>query len=119
MNTKTTTLLKPSHFIGKIQLTRIRNKTIFRFTDDLQLKMEELLEKRKADLLSSEEVTELESIGELDRILTHINAMKISNSCETGIELDSQKSLADSFAELREICREENYVLELPERVNR
>jgi hypothetical protein len=37
--------------------------------------MEELLERKKADLLTSEEVIELEAIGELDRIFTHINAM--------------------------------------------
>ncbi|WP_416212551.1 hypothetical protein [Nostoc sp. ChiQUE01b] len=37
--------------------------------------MEELLERKKADLLTSEEAIELEEIGELDRIFTHINAM--------------------------------------------
>ncbi len=37
--------------------------------------MEELLEKKKAEQLTLEEIAELEAIGELDRIFTHINAM--------------------------------------------
>jgi hypothetical protein len=37
--------------------------------------MESLLEKKKADQLTLDEVTELDAIGELDRIFTHINAM--------------------------------------------
>lgn len=37
--------------------------------------MEELLEKKKADQLALEEIGELEAIGELDRIFTHVNAM--------------------------------------------
>jgi len=40
--------------------------------------MEELLERKKADLLTLEEVIELEEIGELDRIFTHINAMLVA-----------------------------------------
>jgi hypothetical protein len=37
--------------------------------------MESLLEKKKADLLTREEAGELDAIGELDRIVTHLNAM--------------------------------------------
>jgi len=37
--------------------------------------MEALLDKKKADQLTPEEVGELDAIGELDRIFTHINAM--------------------------------------------
>ena len=37
--------------------------------------METLLDKKKSDLLTPEEINELEAIGELDRIFTHINAM--------------------------------------------
>ena len=40
--------------------------------------MEELLDRKKADLLTSEEVIEVEEIGELDRIFTHINAMLVA-----------------------------------------
>lgn len=37
--------------------------------------MEEFLEKKKADQLTTDEIVELEAIGELDCILTWINAM--------------------------------------------
>ena len=39
------------------------------------MRMEDLLEKKKADLLTPEEMAELDAIEELDRIFTHINAM--------------------------------------------
>ena len=48
---------------------------MFKFSTSLQLQMEVLLEKKKADQLTTDKITELESIGELDRIFTHINAM--------------------------------------------
>ena len=41
--------------------------------------MEQLLERKKADLLTPNEVAELETIGELDRIFTHINAMLVAS----------------------------------------
>ena len=37
--------------------------------------MESLLEKKKADQITPDEIAELDAIGELDRIFTHINAM--------------------------------------------
>jgi hypothetical protein len=37
--------------------------------------MENLLEKKKADQITPDEMIELDAIGELDRIFTHINAM--------------------------------------------
>jgi hypothetical protein len=40
--------------------------------------MEELLDRKKADLLTSEEVIELEAMVELDRIFTNINAMLVA-----------------------------------------
>jgi hypothetical protein len=48
--------------------------------------MESLLEKKKADLLTPEDVAELDSIGELDRIFTHINATIAS---DRGIDVKS------------------------------
>jgi hypothetical protein len=41
--------------------------------------LETLLDKKKEDLLSPEDVAELDAIGELDRIFTHINAMIASD----------------------------------------
>ncbi|WLT38219.1 hypothetical protein NON20_22380 [Synechocystis sp. B12] len=37
--------------------------------------MEDLLQKKKSDKITIEEIAELDAIGELDRIFTHINAM--------------------------------------------
>ena len=37
--------------------------------------MENLLEQKKADQITPDEIAELDAIGELDRIFTHINAM--------------------------------------------
>ncbi len=70
--------IKPSTLIGKIQLQRVEDLMLFKFTDDLQSRMEKLLEKKKSDHLTLEEISELAAIGELDRIFTHINAMLLA-----------------------------------------
>ncbi|ERT08800.1 hypothetical protein M595_1246 [Lyngbya aestuarii BL J] len=71
----TPTVVKPSALLGNITIEQIDRINLFKFTDDLQERMQELLDKKKADSLTVEESTELEAIGELDRIFTHINAM--------------------------------------------
>jgi hypothetical protein len=70
-----TTLNKPSFLIHEIQIETVGNWNLFKFSDSLQLRMENLLEKKKADQITPDEVAELDAIGELDRIFTHINAM--------------------------------------------
>lgn len=72
-------IARPSSLIGGIKLEKVEQYMLFKFTDELQSRMEELLEKKKADQLSYEEAAELEAIGELERIFTHINAMLISH----------------------------------------
>jgi hypothetical protein len=69
------TLVKPSLLIHEICVEKVGNLSLFRFSDRLQDRMELLLEKRKVEPLSLEEIPELETIGELDRIFTHMNAM--------------------------------------------
>ncbi len=71
----TATLVKPSLLIHEICVEKVGNLSLFRFSDRLQDRMEALLEKRKVEPLSIEEIPELETIGELDRIFTHMNAM--------------------------------------------
>ena len=71
---------RPSSLIGSIKLEKVYRHSLFKFSDDLQSKMEQLLERKKADLLTPEELAELEAIGELDRIFTHINAMLATSS---------------------------------------
>jgi hypothetical protein len=70
-----TALNKPSSLIHEIQLEKVDNWNLFKFSESLQLRMESLLEKKKADQMTSDEIAELDAIGELDRIFTHINAM--------------------------------------------
>ncbi len=68
-------LNKPSSLIHEICIEKVDRWNLFKFSDPLQQRMEVLLEKKKADQLVAEEVAELDAIGELDRIFTHINAM--------------------------------------------
>ncbi len=71
----TATLVKPSLLIHEIRVEKFGNLSLFKFSEHLQNRMELLLEKRKVEPLSLEEIPELETIGELDRIFTHMNAM--------------------------------------------
>lgn len=69
------TLLKPSTFIPKgIRVEQIQNVTLFKFTEELGNRLQNLLDKKKADLLSPDETFELATIGELDEIFSYINA---------------------------------------------
>jgi hypothetical protein len=70
-----TTLNRPSSLIHEIRLEKVGNWNLFKFSESLQLRMESFLEKKKADQLTPDEIAELDAIGELDRIFTHINAM--------------------------------------------
>jgi hypothetical protein len=63
------TLSKPSSLINEICLEKVDGWKLFKFSESLQQRMEILLDKKKADQLVAEEITEL------DRIFTHINAM--------------------------------------------
>ncbi|NEP55772.1 MAG: hypothetical protein F6K31_01915 [Symploca sp. SIO2G7] len=70
-----TTIKKPSSLIHEIQLEKVEEWYLFKFSTSLQLRLESLLDRKKADQLTLDEITELDAIGELDRIFTHINAM--------------------------------------------
>ncbi len=74
----TTVIARPSSLLSNIRVEKLENLNLFKFNDELQARMEDLLERKKADLLTLEEIIELEEIGELDRIFTHINAMIIA-----------------------------------------
>lgn len=70
-----TTLNKPSSLIHEVRLEKVGNWNLFKFSEALQLRMESLLERKKADQITPDEISELDAISELDRIFTHINAM--------------------------------------------
>ncbi|BAU09960.1 hypothetical protein LEP3755_04370 [Leptolyngbya sp. NIES-3755] len=75
-------LNKPSSILHEIKIEKVGAWNLFKFSDALQLRMEELLEKKKADQLALEEIGELDAIAELDRIFTHINAMMAACNVE-------------------------------------
>ena len=68
-------LNKPSALIHEIRIEKVGEWNLFKFSDGLQNRMEMLLNMKKTELLTDAEVSELEAIGELDRIFTHVNAM--------------------------------------------
>jgi hypothetical protein len=82
-------MVQPSYFMPSgIRMSEFGNIYLFRFTHQLQYRMEHLLEKKKVDLLTPEEETELAGITELSRIFTFINAKLATKSqwCPTKLE---------------------------------
>ncbi|MFN6527055.1 hypothetical protein [Nostoc sp. ChiSLP03a] len=72
----TTVVVKPSSWLTTgIKVEKVNNLNLFKFTDELGLRMQELLDRKKADSLTLEEAFELEAIGELDMIFSYINAV--------------------------------------------
>jgi hypothetical protein len=76
----TETMVKPSFWIEQgIKITTVRNLFLFKFTDDLQNRLDELSDKRNQKELSEEEEAELLGILELNQIFTLLNARIIAN----------------------------------------
>jgi len=74
-------MVQPSSWIESgIKLSKVRNLNLFNFTNEVQSRLDELLEKNKAGMLTSEEEAELTGILELDRIFTLLNARIIAES---------------------------------------
>lgn len=68
-------MVPPSSLIfSGIQLKQLNDVYLFRFTDELQTRSEELLERSKAGALTPEEEIELAGISELSRIFTFVNS---------------------------------------------
>jgi hypothetical protein len=73
--------VQPSSLISSgIKMSEFGNIYLFRFTDELQSRFEELLDKKKADTLTLEEEAEYTGISELQRIFTLINAQLAAKS---------------------------------------
>ena len=69
------TLIRPSAILPEgIRIQKVDNLTLFKFTEALGDRLQELLDKKKADTLEPDELLELETIGELDNIFSYINA---------------------------------------------
>ncbi len=74
-------MIQPSSWVESgIQISAVRNLYLFKFTPELQSRLDQLTEKKKADMLSSIEEAELTGILELDRIFTLLNAKIIAQS---------------------------------------
>jgi hypothetical protein len=58
-----------------IKVEKVDNLRLFKFTDELQLRLEDLLEKNKTGVLAPDEAAELDAVGELDRIFTYLNSL--------------------------------------------
>lgn len=66
-------MVQPSALMSSgIRMSEFGNIYLFRFTDELQSRFEELLEKKKADILTTEEEAEYAGISELERILPQL-----------------------------------------------
>lgn len=76
-----TVVIKPSSWLVEgIRTEEVNNLVLFKFSDELGDRLQELLDKKKADNLTQEEIAELEGIGELDTIFSYINAVIASRS---------------------------------------
>ena len=72
-------MIQPSSLLPDgIEIKQVNNFNLFKFTEDLQARSDQLLERNKAELLTPEEAAELAGISELSRIFTLINAMIIA-----------------------------------------
>ncbi|MEA5617340.1 hypothetical protein VB711_05735 [Cronbergia sp. UHCC 0137] len=74
-------MVQPSSLISSgVKMSEFGDIYLFKFTDELQSRFEELLTKKKADTLTPEEEAEYVGISELQRIFTLINAQIATKS---------------------------------------
>lgn len=74
-------MIQPSFFIDAgIQIKPVRGLFLFKFSEDLQERLESLNQKQRESQLTTDEAVELTGILELDRIFTLLNAKIIAES---------------------------------------
>jgi hypothetical protein len=74
-------MVQPSFWIESgIKVSKVRDLNLFKFTDELQARLNDLAERNKSESLTDEEKAELAGILELDRIFTLLNARVIAES---------------------------------------
>jgi hypothetical protein len=74
-------MIQPSSFIDAgIQVKSVRGLFLFKFSEDLQERLESLNDKQRESYLTPDEAVELTGILELDRIFTLLNAKVIAES---------------------------------------
>ena len=74
-------MVQPSSWVDSgVTLRKVRGQSLFKFTDSLQIRLDDLAERQKTDELTETEQAELAGILELDRIFTLLNAKIIAES---------------------------------------
>ncbi len=61
-----------------IKVEKVDDLKLFKFTDELQSRLESLLDKNKTASLTVEESAELNAIEELDRLFTYLNSLLVA-----------------------------------------
>jgi hypothetical protein len=74
-------MVQPSSWVESgIKLSKVRDLNLFKFTDELQARLDDLAERKKSEALTPEEAAELAGILELNQIFTLLNARVIAES---------------------------------------
>ena len=74
-------MVQPSSWIEEgITTQLVRGLRLFKFTEELQMHFEELIEMYKAQQLTEAQEAELKGLQELDRIFTLLNARSIAEA---------------------------------------
>jgi hypothetical protein len=74
-------MVQPSSWVESgIKLSKVRGLNLFKFTDELQARLDDLAEHKKSEVLTEDEEAELAGILELDRIFTLLNARIIAEA---------------------------------------
>jgi hypothetical protein len=83
-------MVQPSSLMpAGIQMREFGDIYLFRFTDELQSRLEDLLEKYKTNQLTPEEAAEYAGIADLERIFTLINAQLAATSRWSPAQLEA------------------------------
>ncbi|MCC5662430.1 hypothetical protein LC653_00395 [Nostoc sp. CHAB 5784] len=88
-------VVKPSFWLENgVLIEKVNHLNLFKFTDELHARMQELVDGKNADSLTPEETAELEAIGELIVIVTYMNGM-IANEAQKSQETESWEQKID------------------------
>jgi hypothetical protein len=74
-------MVKPSSWVATgITIEKVRDRYLFKFSEELQSRLDDLNQHLKENQLTEEERAELAGILELDQIFTLLNAKVIAES---------------------------------------
>lgn len=74
-------MVQPSSWVETgITVETVRGLKLFKFTEELQNRFEDLIDLYKQEHLTNEQEAELRGLTELDRIFTLLNARSIADS---------------------------------------